>query len=264
MAANIKYTYSKEQKTTNNSPIISVITICFNAQSSIEKTIQSVIVQNCTQFEYLIIDGNSHDDTKKIIQKYINKIDFFSSQPDRGIYDAMNSGIQNAKGKWLIFLNAGDTFSEPTLLQYIINKYIKCTTADFLYSDVYLIDALNRKSIYKCNHERTIINHQCSIYKKSLHEHYGMYLVAKKVTISDYLFFSLIPISSFKKIDKIIANYDTTGISQGVNTIRQKFTIDFLLGKIGIFSFVLRIFLYNYYAKLKKLWISTLNKLIFK
>lgn len=91
-------------------PCISVITVVFNAKDQIEKTIQSVIDQNYDAVEYIIIDGGSTDGTVDIIKKYRNQISYWVSEADNGIYDAMNKGIEQAKGKGLLFLNAGDYF----------------------------------------------------------------------------------------------------------------------------------------------------------
>lgn len=91
-------------------PYISIITVVYNAEDQIEKTIQSVIDQKCSQLEFIIIDGGSTDNTVNIIQKYTKYIDFWVSEPDDGIYDAMNKGMNVAKGSGLLFLNAGDYF----------------------------------------------------------------------------------------------------------------------------------------------------------
>lgn len=89
-------------------PLISIITVSYNAVNSIEETILSVINQNFKDFEYIIIDGGSTDGTLDIIKKYQDKITFWVSEPDKGIYDAMNKAISYAKGKYICFINSGD------------------------------------------------------------------------------------------------------------------------------------------------------------
>jgi glycosyltransferase involved in cell wall biosynthesis len=106
--------------------IVTIITVCYNAECFIEETINSVISQIGIDFEYIIVDGSSKDKTINIINNYIDKIDLFISEPDMGIYDAMNTGIRNANGDWIIFMNAGDVFNTSYILEDIFkNKTYK-------------------------------------------------------------------------------------------------------------------------------------------
>ena len=100
-------------------PHISLITVVYNDVKNIEKTILSVLNQNYKDFEYIIVDGNSTDGTKKLIQDHIQKIDVYVSENDLGVYDAMNKGIKLAKGKALLFLNSGDYFVGQVLSKKI-------------------------------------------------------------------------------------------------------------------------------------------------
>ena len=100
-------------------PKISVVTVCYNAVNDIEKTILSVINQTYPNIEYLIIDGGSKDGTMDIVNKYKDKIDVIVSEPDKGIYDAMNKGIDRATGEWINFMNAGDSFALETIVEQI-------------------------------------------------------------------------------------------------------------------------------------------------
>ena len=97
-------------------PLLSVITVVFNGENFLEKTIQSVLSQPYDNIELLIIDGGSKDGTLEIIQKYDDQIDYWVSEPDKGIYDAMNKGIDIALGKGLFFLNAGDFFVDDVIM----------------------------------------------------------------------------------------------------------------------------------------------------
>lgn len=95
---------------------ITIITVCYNAETYIERTILSVINQSYSNIEYLVIDGNSIDCTLQIVRKYEDKITKIISEPDKGIYDAMNKGLQMSTGDWVNFMNAGDSFYSKDIL----------------------------------------------------------------------------------------------------------------------------------------------------
>lgn len=99
-------------------PLITVITVSYNAVSSIEDTIKSVINQSYKNIEFIIIDGQSTDGTVDIIKKYEKQIAYWTSEPDNGVYDAMNKGIDKSTGEWIIFLGADDILLDNlTILQ---------------------------------------------------------------------------------------------------------------------------------------------------
>lgn len=104
------------------SPIITVITVCYNSATKIEETIQSIINQSYSNIEYIIIDGGSSDGTVEIIKKYSSKISYWISEKDNGIYDAMNKGIQKATGEWINFMNCGDYFYDSDVLKNIFSN----------------------------------------------------------------------------------------------------------------------------------------------
>jgi glycosyltransferase involved in cell wall biosynthesis len=106
------------------SPKITVVTVTYNAQKYLEQTIKSVIEQDYSNIEYIIIDGASTDGTIDIIKKYEKYINYWISEPDSGIYDAMNKGIDVATGQWINFMNAGDSFSSKDSVWNIIEFLI--------------------------------------------------------------------------------------------------------------------------------------------
>lgn len=115
---------------------ISVITVCYNAAEVIEQTIVSVVSQEYSNVEYIIIDGNSTDGTVDIIKRYTDAISYWISEPDNGVYDAMNKGVDKATGDWVYFIGAGD------LLLNILDKLApQLTEANTIYyGDVYRND----------------------------------------------------------------------------------------------------------------------------
>lgn len=103
-------------------PLISIITVVYNGSKTLEKTIQSVINQKYDNYEYIIIDGQSTDNTIDIIKQYEEYIAIWVSNKDNGIYDAMNKGLKYAKGKWVYFLGADDLLRTNILLE--VSKYL--------------------------------------------------------------------------------------------------------------------------------------------
>lgn len=225
-----------------NSSKITVITICYNAVDVIENTILSVINQTYHNLEYVIVDGGSQDGTLEIIKKYENCIDKWISEPDEGIFDAMNKGIKMATGEWLNFMNAGDWFFSNDAIEKIFSEKIP-DVVGFIYSDCELRYPTGKVVIKETNESTGDIYHQASIYKKELHEEYGYYNSNKPVIISDVLFFYLIPSHLFYHAQHVIASFDMSGISnQGEWCRIQISCLKYIFHKISFHSFVLRVF----------------------
>lgn len=119
-------------------PVISVVTVSYNARTTIEKTIQSILNQSYSKIEYIIVDGGSTDGTVDIIKQYENRISHWISKPDKGIYDAMNRGISIANGDWLIFMNCGDTFVSDNVLMDVFSTSSDIFSYDVIYGDAIL------------------------------------------------------------------------------------------------------------------------------
>lgn len=121
-------------------PKFSVITVCYNAEATLEDTIQSVISQTYHHVEYIIVDGASKDRTMDIVNRYRERISVVVSEPDKGLYDAMNKGIRLATGDYLCFLNAGDSFHEDDTLQQMVHSIHTLQLPDVLYGETELVD----------------------------------------------------------------------------------------------------------------------------
>ena len=121
-------------------PKFSIITVCYNAEATLEDTIQSVISQTYHHVEYIIVDGASKDRTMDIVNRYRDRIAVVVSEPDKGLYDAMNKGIRLATGDYLCFLNAGDSFHEDDTLQQMVHSIHTLQLPDVLYGETELVD----------------------------------------------------------------------------------------------------------------------------
>lgn len=121
-------------------PKFSVITVTYNAADVLEDTIQSVITQTYHHVEYILIDGGSTDGTLDIARRYQDRIALLISEPDKGLYDAMNKGMRHATGDYLIFLNAGDSFHEDDTLQLVAHDLTGTELPDIIYGETQLVD----------------------------------------------------------------------------------------------------------------------------
>jgi glycosyltransferase involved in cell wall biosynthesis len=123
-----------------NNPFITVITVVFNGFSGIEKTMLSVLEQNCVDVEYVIVDGGSTDGSCELIAKYVNmpnKIPLiWISEKDNGIYDAMNKGIKLATGKYILFLNVDDVLADRSVLSDIAGSIVETECKDIVYGNI--------------------------------------------------------------------------------------------------------------------------------
>ena len=125
----------KNEKSKSNTPIITIITATYNSEKYLEESISSLHSQKILNYEHIIIDGGSTDKTLDIIKKYENRIAYWCSNKDEGIYDAFNKGMMLAKGNYIGFLNSDDKYTENSLeiLQKYINNYPE---KDFIFGSV--------------------------------------------------------------------------------------------------------------------------------
>ncbi|GAB6009246.1 glycosyltransferase family 2 protein [Dysgonomonas reticulitermitis] len=199
---------------------VSVITINYNNAAGLEKTIKSVLSQSYQDFEYIVIDGGSADRSREILESYSEEIDYWISEPDNGIYNAMNKGIRQATGQYLHFLNSGDTYASDNVLENVFrNKEYKdpilrgiqicdCGTHQFRWYNHGLEDiTLYHLYVDTLQHQATFIN--ATLFKK-----YGLYDEKYRIG-SDWKFFIQAILggesSFYLNIDIVI--FDMTGIS---------------------------------------------------
>jgi len=203
---------------------ISIITINYNDKIGLETTIESVISQSCKDFEYIIIDGNSSDGSKELIENHKDSVDYWVSEPDTGIYNAMNKGIRAAKGNYLLFLNSGDYLYDQNTIQKVVNSLDE--EKDLYYGDAVfvrngtdeVITFPDQLSFYFFTHNS--LCHQACFIKRSLFEEVFYYNENFSI-ISDWEFMVYcicIKNITYKHIDNIISHYDYEGISSRANS----------------------------------------------
>jgi glycosyltransferase involved in cell wall biosynthesis len=193
-------------------PKITVITISYNSVGTVEKTITSVTGQTYDNVEYIVIDGDSKDGTVDILKRYRDKIDILIIEPDKGIYYAMNKGIDRSTGEWICFMNSNDYFFNDRVIEDVFNTV---HDADIIYG--YCIDPETDKSVKPLSLDkfwkRIPINHQ-SAFVKAVYYKERPYEVKYSISsIYDFLYYWYCNGLKFKYIDMPVAVYDMKGLS---------------------------------------------------
>lgn len=195
---------------------ISIVTVCYNAVATIEKTMLSVLNQTYPNVEYIIIDGGSTDGTVDIIKKYADRLAYWVSEPDRGIYDAMNKGIKVATGKWINFMNSGDTFYQQNTIESIL-PYLSDNKTDIIYGDVNLLYDYGTKyqkpSPLKKICNRMVFCHQSSFTKTHLMKSFSFNTQYKIAADYEFFYKQYQNQRIFVYVPTCIANYSRDGIS---------------------------------------------------
>ncbi|MDR0558585.1 MAG: glycosyltransferase [Prevotellaceae bacterium] len=224
-----------------NIPRISIVTVVYNAADCLEKTVLSVVNQTYRNIEYIIIDGGSTDGTVDIIKKYEKHLAYWVSEPDKGIYDAMNKSMEKATGDWLHFINAGDWFYDLNTVDKMVSK-MDCINSLY-YGNVFMRN-IKKKYWGKFSSIKLAIKnicHQSIFYPKCIYKKYSYSLEFK--VFADYHYnISIYPLLRFEYIDIIVCNYDNQGFSSFTKDEKFNKTVNKLLyDKIGLFPLICRI-----------------------
>lgn len=198
---------------------VSVITVCYNAIHGIEKTIQSVLSQSYNDIEYIVIDGGSNDGTVDVIRRYMDKIAYFVSEPDGGIFDAMNKGVRAATGEWINFLYANDVFANNDAIKDSLS--IDTEGIDVIYGDSievtkelsHIVPASD--DVARMNYE-PIFRHGSSLVRLSVQKQHEFDINKKDLSYSlDWEMIHRLFIEGyrFKKVDTVIECYEQEGVS---------------------------------------------------
>lgn len=189
--------------------IVTIITVCRNHAQELERTIRSVESQTWQEKEYLVIDGASTDETPNVIKAHEASITRWVSEPDQGIYDAMNKGVRMAQGEWVIFMNAGDIFASDDTLQRVFGSP---QDADVIYGNV-IKGELVKKAEAPRNAHRMFYCHQSAFVRTSClrefpfdirHRMSADFKQVKQMYLSG---------KTFRQLDFPVANFDTQGVS---------------------------------------------------
>lgn len=201
----------------------SVITVCYNCKEDIELTVRSVLDQSLTDYEYIIVDGASKDGTTEIAKKY-SESDcriMLVSEPDNGIYDAMNKGVKLSSGRYIIFLNAGDTFHSKTVLEDV-KKIIEIDQKKIYYGDVskngFQIKQNKRITMFGLICLESMLCHQ-SIFAEATQCKLHPFNTDFKICADrDWLIQRLKEKVSIRYMpNTVVADYDTTGVSSNIS-----------------------------------------------
>ncbi|CAA6814169.1 MAG: Glycosyl transferase [uncultured Campylobacterales bacterium] len=220
-----------------NNPLISIITVVYNDKVGIKRTIKSVLNQTYKNIEYVIVDGNSNDGTLDIIKKYQDSIDFWMSENDEGIYDAMNKGIQSAKGDFIQFLNAGDIFYEDDSLLKLVSTIDEKEKVYFGRAHTYNKDVAwvfpSVENTSSWLSRGNLPNHQAMLFPKNFYENNFYNLSYKISSDKDY------KIRAYKKVkfsfcDIVFVKFELDGVSNQYRKIKNVTKImkeNFLINK---------------------------------
>ena len=208
---------------------ISIITVTYNASAVLEQAVRSVIGQDYQNIEYILIDGGSTDGTLDIVKKYEDKIAFWLSEPDHGIYDAMNKGLSYATGDYIYYLGADDCLLAPTSISLVASYLQEHPEVDVLCASVMMVDADNRmEKVYSSDFsEEDVMSgyntpHQGMFVRREILQKYRFdtsYRIA--ADYKNFLKFYLDSDIALQKTDLIVAYYANDGIS-GDGTAAQR------------------------------------------
>lgn len=201
----------------SNACLFSVITVCRNEADKIGATCDSIVSQSCRDFEWIVIDGGSTDGTLNVLEKYRNRIAVLVSEPDDGIYNAMNKGVSRATGQYVVFMNGGDCFSDSQVLETVSNAQ----QADIIYGDL-LFDGSSASvkaypDVLPTGYLlKNMLPHQASFIRRTMFEKYGLHDESYQIAGDYEMFARLLEKNrvSYCHVPKVLALFDDEGISK--------------------------------------------------
>jgi len=204
---------------------LSIITVCFNSASTIRDTIESVLSQDHTDIEYIIVDGGSKDGTQAIVESYGARIDRFVSEPDKGLYDAMNKGVALATGAVIGILNSDDFYESTTSLSSVVKAFEHCPESDAVFGDVVFVNPADLRNVtrfYRGNRFAPwklrfgwMPPHPATFIRKMAYDTVGLYSLKYRIS-ADYEFFVrlfMVHRLKYSYLDKVLVRMRSGGAS---------------------------------------------------
>jgi len=223
------------KKSYENKPLISIVTVVYNGEEFLEETILSVIHQSYDNVEYILIDGGSTDGTLDIIKKYEDKISYWVSEKDEGIYDAMNKGLKVVTGKYISILNADDYYEKDALSSSV--KMIEKEKSDYNIANVKFVGSKNIvRPIYPLMKEYVYQEmpypHVSAVIASYVYKQVGLFDTSLKIA-GDHDMAVRIHMAGYKTtyLDKIIAHLEEGGISNSINSNKEYLRVAIKHGK---------------------------------
>lgn len=223
-------------------PLVSIITVVFNDRENILSTIESITNQTYSNTELIIIDGNSTDGTREIIRKNDQKIDYWISEPDNGVFDGMNKGIKAAKGKWINFMNSGDSFKDREVLSKI--NFDKYSDKAIIYGNTTTQRGIEYPYVFNDQMTHMIACHQSMFFNKDILGSNLQYDLSLPLLSDIDLFIKVIRKGySIEWVNQTVANYQGGGLSSQRTWKSFKSRLIFIhrhTGILGILSYIFK------------------------
>jgi len=215
---------------------ISIITVCYNSETTIRDTIESVLSQNYPEIEYIIIDGKSTDNTMRIVSEYHNEIANITSEPDQGVYDAMNKGIGLATGDVIGILNSDDLFENSSVISDVVNCFKADPEAALVFGDLVIVDPIKIQNITRFYSARKfkpwklrfgwMPPHPATFIKRIVYEQLGGYSLDYKISADYELFVRMLMVHklTYAQLDKVLVRMRSGGMSS--SNIRSRLLLN--------------------------------------
>jgi glycosyltransferase involved in cell wall biosynthesis len=204
---------------------ISVITVCYNSAATIRDTLESVLAQTYPNIEYIIVDGASTDATLTIIAEYRNRIAHLISEPDQGLYDAMNKGIRVATGDVIGIINSDDFYENNTVISDVAACFTATPHSDLIFGDIVFVNPAQLETItryYRAHHFRAwklrfgwMPPHPATFIRKQIYQTVGLYALDYKISADYEMFIRMLMVNhlKFTHLDKVLVRMRAGGVS---------------------------------------------------